>query len=335
MPKIHSQLVEIRTKVPFGIARWTHAHYQRVVVQVAGGLGEAAPNAYYGETAVTVQHALESFSDDLPDDPFAWDALAKALRRRFPHGHRSAMAAVEAAYLDAAGQAAGVPAYKLLGLEVPERSTSYTIGIGDLEQIRRETLAAVEAGYGVLKVKLGTEDDEAIVRTVRNVAPAVSLRVDANAAWGVKEAVYKLGMLEAYGIELLEQPVVAVDREGLGRVTRTARIPVIADESFVETSDLRGLIADGVNVKLAKIGGPVVAAAAMRTARSLGYLVMLGCMVETSLGITAVAQVASLADYLDLDGALLLEHDPFSGAVWSEDKRPLLPDAPGLGVRRV
>jgi len=328
--------LELHTRSPFGIARWSHQRYGRVVVTIEDGgiegLGEAAPNAFYGETEATVQAVLPALAARLPDDPFALDEMWEAIEDTFPHHHRSAKAALETAVLDVAARRAGVSVRRLLGAPPPRAITSYTLGLGTPEEVAGRCREALERGHGTLKVKLGGENDAGLLAAVRDVAPDAHLRVDANAAWSAKEAVGHLPMLEAFGVELLEQPVAADDLEGLATVTRAARMPVVADESFHAARDLRHLRVDGVNVKLAKLGGPRQAALAMRCARALGFGVMLGCMVESSLGITAAAHVAGLADWIDLDGALLLDQDPFNGVTWDPLWRPVLPDAPGLGV---
>lgn len=328
--------LDLRTARPFGIARWTHQAYPRVVVRLRHegheGWGEAAPNAYYGETRETVHATLPTLFAALPDDPFDLDALFDAIERPFPHHHRSAKAALESAAVDLAARLAGVSARRLLGAPVPHEPTSFTVGLGTPDEVASAAAQAVAEGYPILKIKLGGERDEALLRALRERAPEVRLRVDANAAWSARQAVAALPLLEAYGVELLEQPVAAEDLEGLASVTRASRIPVAADESFRHTGDLRRLVVDVVNVKLGKVGGPRQAFLAMHAARALGFGVMLGCMVESSLGITAAAHVAGLADHLDLDGALLLAHDPYAGVRFDERKVPVLPDADGLGV---
>jgi len=337
MDHLSSTDLDLTTARPFGISRWTHQRYPRVVLRLGDGahegLGEAAPNAYYGETRETVHAVLPTLLAGLPEDPFDLDALFATLERTLPHHHRSAKAAVESAALDIAARRAGVSVRRLLGAPEPAAPTSYTVGLGAPEEVAAQCGAAVEAGFRVLKVKLGGDHDERLLSAAREAAPDAQLRVDANAAWTERRALARLPMLEAHAVELVEQPVAADDLEGLAAVTRASRIPVAADESFVSTRDLRRLVVDVVNVKLAKVGGPRQAYLAMQSARALGFGVMLGCMIESSLGITAAAQVAGLADFLDLDGALLLASDPFVGATWSDGKVPVLPGGPGLGVR--
>lgn len=326
----------LRTETPFGIARWTHQHYPRVLIEVSDGthtgFGEAAPNAFYGETQETVLAVLPHLREKIPDDAWAWDDFANAAEAAFPKHHRSAKAAIESALLDLAGKQAHLSVRRMLGLASTSVPTSITVGIGATEEIKAQVRNRIQQGYAILKIKLGTPNDEAVLAAIREEAPDACLRVDANAAWTAKQAIQKLSMLESYGVELLEQPVASDDHEGLARVTQASRIPVVADESFTDARDLRHLRCDAINVKLSKVGGPRQAMQAMQTAHALGFGVMLGCMIESSLGIAAAAHIASLADWLDLDGPLLLAFDPFEGVRWDEAKHPVLSPSPGLGI---
>lgn len=329
---------ELTTARPFGIARWTHQHYPRVWVELrhegASGWGEATPNAYYGETVETVLAVLPHLAAILPQDPWAWSETAAAMEALFPHHHRSAQAAVEAALLDLAGRSAGLPLHRLLGLSGSGGITSVTVGLGPTADVLEQAARHVAAGHTKLKVKLGGGNDEGVLAAIREAAPAAGLRVDANAAWSVRQARAALPMLEAFDVELLEQPVAADDADGMAEIARTSRIPIAADESFVSLGDLRRLHADVINVKLAKIGGPRRALAALEAARGLGFGTMLGCMVESSLASAPAVHLASLADLLDLDGPLLLKDDPWTGLVREADGSVRPGPGPGLGVRR-
>lgn len=329
--------VDLHTAQPFGIARWTHSVYPRTFVTVERdgltGRGEAAPNAFYGETRGTVEAVLPILKDALTD-PWDWEGLERGLNARFPHDHPSVKCAVESAALEWCARAANVPVWRLLGLsptEIPE--SSFTVSIADLGDMRRQAREAVGRGHGVLKVKLGTERDEAILEALREEAPSVKLRVDANAAWTRTRAKRMLGVLAAANVEFVEQPLNAHDLEGHADLRRAATVPIVADESVHARSDVPRLAEafDGLNLKLAKLGGPLQALHALRTARALGMSVMLGCMIESSLGIAAAVHLAGLADFVDLDGALLLADDPFEGLQWRAGlvERPT---APGWGV---
>ena len=189
--------------------------------------------------------------------------------------------------------------------------------------------------YPVLKVKLGSDHDEDIVRVVREAAPDKVLRVDANAAWSAKQALGMIDMLMDFGVEFVEQPLPAHDLDGLRFVRERSPLPIIADESCLVASDVAKLVGvvDGVNLKLAKCGGLREALKIIATARAHDMLVMCGCMIESSLAITASAHLAPLLDCADLDGAALLADDPFVGAT-IDGGVITLPTSPGLGVTR-
>lgn len=333
------ETLELHTARPFGIARWTHTSYPRTFVTFerggVTGRGEAAPNAFYGETGGTVAAVLPLLADALTD-PWDWDGLGTRLSARMPQGHPSVKCALEMAAVEWAACSAGVPVGRLLGLSpAPLPESSFTVGLGALEDMRREAREAVARGHGVLKVKLGTAQDEQIVAALREEAPAAALRVDANAAWTRPQARRMLGVLDAAGVELVEQPLAAGDLEGHAELRRLARVPLVADESLHHVSDVPALARafDGVNLKLAKLGGPLQALAALRLARAHGLQVMMGCMIESSLGIAAAAQLAGACDWADLDGALLLQDDPFTGLTWSAGRLER-PAGPGWGVQR-
>jgi L-alanine-DL-glutamate epimerase-like enolase superfamily enzyme len=187
--------------------------------------------------------------------------------------------------------------------------------------------------FPVLKIKVGTPDDLEIVRAIRDVT-AARLRVDANAAWTPKQAIKTINALEPYGIEFVEQPVAATDLDGLRLVCEHTNLPIFADESCVTLEDVPKMagVVDGINIKLMKCGGISHALKMIATARANHLQVMLGCMIESSVSITAAAQISPLVDYADLDGALLVGNDPFDGVAVDHGKL-LLPDRPGLGVR--
>lgn len=313
---------ELHTKSPFGIARWTHSTYPRsfVTFEQGGvvGRGEAAPNAYYGETGETVKVTLPLLEGALTD-PWDWQGLQAKLVARMPQGHSSVKCALEMAALEWCAASVNLPVWRLLGLSaLPIPESSYTVGLADLPEMRRQARDAWDRGHTILKVKLGTSQDQQIVEALREEVPQATLRVDANAAWSRPQARRMLGVLEALGVELLEQPLAAGDLEGHAALRALARLPIVADESLHQVSDVPRLAAafDGINLKTAKLGGPLQALTALRTARALGLGVMVGCMIESSLGIAGAAQLSGLADWADLDGALLLADDPFEGLAW-------------------
>ena len=321
---------------PFRIARSEHAAYHHWLVRVEQGgeegWGEAAPSRRYGETAETVAAALDELLPLIGDDPYA---TARVERRLDGHlwENASAKTAISAALHDLIGRRHGLPLYRWLGLDLADvPPTSFTIGIAEPEEMRRKVEEA--APHPILKIKMGFTGDVEVLERIRAMTDK-PIRVDANEGWTRAEALARLPVLEELGVELLEQPVPAADREGLALVSGATAIPVVADESCRTTADLAGLlgVVDAVNVKLAKTGSIGEAVRLMTAARALHFGVFLGCMVESSLGIAAAAHLAPLADWVDLDGHLLLSDDPFEG-LRLEDGRVLPdPDAPGLGVR--
>ncbi len=328
---------EIETAYPFGIARGTHQKYGRVWVRLTDGdgvegWGEADPNFYYGENADTVVAALKAYEKALPADPFDLEAAEAKLAATLKY-NPSARAALSAALHDLVGKKLGVPLWKLWGLD-PAASpvSSFTIGLDTIEVIRKKVREA--APYPILKVKVGTPDDRAVLQAVREETDK-RLRVDANAGWTLKEALQRLPLLEEMGVELIEQPLAPEDLDGLRVLRAASRLPIIADESCKTAADVARLagVVDGVNIKLSKCGSLREAIRIVHVARAHHMSVMVGCMMESSLGITAAAHFAPLLDYVDLDGAALLKHDPFRGAS-IEGGRVTLPTLPGLGVTR-
>lgn len=335
--KLTYETIDLTTRFPFVIARWGYAGHRNVIVTITDddgmqGMGEAAPNKYYGETPDSVAAALDQYAPVLEKaDLWSLEATERALEKAL-RLNCSARAAVSAALHDLVGKKLGVPVHRLWGLDSSTNpQSSYTIAIADNDGLRQRVADAAQ--YPILKIKLGTERDEEIVRVVRDAAPKKRLRVDANAAWTPAHAVRMSEFLAEMGVEMLEQPVAAQDIDGLRFVRERSRIPVFADESCLTTTDIPRLAdaVDGVNIKLAKCGSLREAIRMIHTARSFGMKVMAGCMIETSLGISAIAQLAPLLDAADFDGAALLAEDPFRGASIAEGNITL-PTAPGLGV---
>jgi L-Ala-D/L-Glu epimerase len=337
--KLTHEVIALRTVHPFVIARGGSSEYRVVRVTVtdddgATGWGEAAPSKHYGETADTVVAALPVLASVL-DGADAWSlealehGMAKALRF-----NASARAAVSAALHDLAAKRLGVPLYRMWGLD-PAASppTSFTIGIAPDEATLR-TRVQEAASYPVLKIKLGSRWDERIMRVVREMEPTKVLRVDANAAWTPKHTLEMVPLLKELGVEFVEQPLPAHDIVGLRFVRERSALPIVADESCLVSTDIPALegAVDGINIKLAKCGGLREALRMVATARAHGMLVMCGCMVESSLGITAAAHLAPLLDCADLDGAALVANDPYLGAT-IDGGVVRLPSEAGLGVR--
>ena len=335
--KLSHQTIELNPTHPFVIARGGYAHHRNVIVRLTDddgieGFGEAAPNRYYGESVSTVIAALGQFKPIVERaDPYALEATEGHLNRVL-RGNASAKSAISAAMHDLVGKKLGLPVYRMWGLDAqPTPQSSFTIAIAENDELERRVAEARE--YPILKIKLGTDRDTEIVRIVRNAAPQKRLRVDANAAWTAKHAVHMSDFLHDNGVEMLEQPVAANDIEGLRFVRNRSKVPVFADESCLVATDVAKLAGavDGINIKLAKCGSLREALRMVHTARALDLQVMAGCMIESSLGISAIAQIAPLLDSADFDGAALLSSDPFQGVTIAGGTIRLT-DAPGLGA---
>jgi L-alanine-DL-glutamate epimerase-like enolase superfamily enzyme len=335
--RLEVELLQLRTKHPFVIARGGQSDYRTVWVRLTDkdgqeGWGEAAPSKFYGETADSALAALTFYGTALPDDPFN---LEDAERRweTMLRGNAAARAALSAALHDLVGKRLGIPVYRMWGLDPCKAPKStFTIGLDAPERIRAKVHEAEE--YPVLKVKLGTDRDVDILRSIREVTDK-ELRVDANCGWTVKGTLRMLPVLEELGVTVLEQPLPPEDLDGLQTITAQAGIPVIADESCKTAADIPPLVGrvDGINIKLAKCGSLREALRMIAIARAHGLMVMVGCMIESSLGITAAAHFTPLVDIVDLDGAALLSNDPFTGAT-IDGGQVSLPSGPGLGVKR-
>ncbi len=249
-------------------------------------------------------------------------------------GPAPARCALDLALHDRIARQRGLPLHALLGLPPPPPlTTSFTIAIAEPEEMAR--LAVEAARFPILKLKLGSDDDAARLAAVRAARPDAILRVDANAGWSAEEAVTRLRQIEHYGLEMVEQPVAKHDIAGMGYVQAHTGLPVVADESVQSLADVEALAAagvQGINLKLQKVGGLEPALRILRRARELGLRVLLGCMVETSLGTTAIAHLASLAEWLDLDAPLLIANDPFDGLRYDDEARVHLPGRAGIGV---
>jgi L-alanine-DL-glutamate epimerase-like enolase superfamily enzyme len=335
--KLSTEIVTLTTRHPFIIARGGQSDYRVVCVRLVDGdgmegWGEASPSSYYGETADTVVEKLKILESHLPSDPFDLDAAEARFARVVPR-NGAARSALSGALHDLVGKRLGVPLYKLWGLDPTKAPvSSFTIGIDTPEKTRAKVKEA--HAYAILKIKLGTDRDEEILKTIRD-ATDKPLRVDANAGWTRERALKMLPILKEYGVEFVEQPLVPDDLEGLAAVRKAGILPVVVDESCIVAADIPRVAqaADGINIKLAKCGSLREALRMIATARAHKMLVMVGCMIETSIGITAAAHFTPLVDAADLDGAALTGNDPYVGAVI--DRGAIrIPDGPGLGVRR-
>jgi L-alanine-DL-glutamate epimerase-like enolase superfamily enzyme len=330
------QSLTLQLRTPFRIAHGVSDQRHNVLVRLEHeglvGLGEAPAVPYYQETPADICAYLESAAAALSGDPEHLDAVLGSL----PPGSRAGRCAIDVALHDLWGQRLGQPLYRLFGLD-PRRLplTSFTIAM-DAPAVMAQQ--ARQSGYPLLKIKLGSPDDESIIAAIRQ-ATGARLRVDANAGWTPQQALELIPRLARYDLELVEQPLPAADHAGLRWLRQELRqrgvaLPIYADESAQTSSDVAALAGaiDGVVVKLMKTGGLREALCTIHTARAHGLGVMLSCMVESSLNVTAAAHLASLCDYVDLDGPLLIANDPFTGLAY-DGARLTLPSTPGLGVR--
>jgi len=332
---IDAKPIELTLTTPFRISRGVQHTSPNVIVQVNHedytGYGEASPDEFYGESQETVLACIALFAGNLGNDPFliedVMERLGKIIRRN-PAAH----AAVDMALYDIAGKMLGVPLYKLLGLN-PARTplTSFTIGIDTPTNMAKRALAARD--YPILKIKVGTKHDLDIIKAIREVSSA-TIRVDANTGWTPKEAIKNINALAPYNVEFVEQPTAPHDFAGLKLIRDNVPVPIIADESCVAIEDIPRLAGcvDGVNFKLMKNNGITNILKMIHVARAHNLLVMIGCMIESSLAITAAAHLTPLVDYADLDGNLLVSDDPYTG-VTVEKGKLILPDGPGLGTK--
>ena len=293
------------------------------------GFGEAAPIERYDESAESALAYIEEHADAIGDDPFALDEIDS----RLPPGEWAARSALDSALHDLQGKLTGLPVWRLLGLRREGPPTSWTIWLGDPDDMARR---AEQAGrFRRLKLKLGARDGRDVerVRAVRAVTD-VPLQVDVNEYWTLDEALEALPQLAELGVEYCEQPLPAGDPGG-ARLKAESPIPIYVDEDCHRLGDVAACAerAHGINIKLAKSGGIREAMRMAHAARALGIRVMLGCMIESGLGISAGAHIASLCDHVDLDGNLLLAEDPWPG-VGFRGGIQLPSDQPGLGVRQ-
>lgn len=299
------------------------------------GLGEGYPDRYYGETPETMAVVMPLLLEAVGEPVMTASGLAEAdgrMEAAIAH-HGAAKCALDIAIHDLAAKVADEPLHRFLGLAADIPPTDFTIGIDRPEVVAER--AARAARFPALKIKCGGPDDLETLEAVRAVFGG-PIRVDANTGWRPDDALALLPELERLGVELIEQPFPAHRLDQLRWLQERSSLPIVADESAVSIDALDGLVGvvAGVNVKLAKCGGVGPAMRMLSRARDLGLRTFLGCMEETSVGIAASAAVASLADWVDLDGNLLLDDDPFEGLDLGPDCRWQLADEPGLGVRR-
>jgi L-Ala-D/L-Glu epimerase len=339
------EVLNLGLRDPFLIARSDHGGGHSVTTLVIElrddrfpdviGLGEGYPDRYYGETVDTVPVVLDVLIAAVGDYDPTTDGL-RAASERLEGAIRwngAAKCALDSALHDLVGKVTGTPAHELLGLSKDIPPTDFTLGLDEPKVVADRARRA--GAFPALKIKVGGPADLATLEAVREVYDK-PIRVDANTGWTPETARRLLPALVDLGVELVEQPFPAGRLDWLRELQAVSPLPIVADESCVTIQDLDALVGvtAGVNVKLAKAGGPGPAARMLARARELGFRTFLGCMEETSVAIAASAAVASLADWVDLDGSLLLADEPFEGLELGADHRWQLTDSPGLGVAR-
>jgi len=331
-PRLTWEAITLKLHNPFrlstGVSTTRRAYWIRLTDDEGWGEGTIPP--YYNVKDDDMKSFWDNASQQkipFPDDP---SEISSWIGQEGP---APARAALDLALHDRIGKKLNLPLYELLGLPKPAPvSTAFTISISSLEEMAQ--MAADRPQYPIIKLKLGSDDDIGRVAAVRSARPDVKLYVDANAGWSPDEAVKLAAALAPYHIEMIEQPVPGEDIEGLGYVQKHTDIPIVADESVQSIDDIEELAkagVQGINLKLMKIGGLAPAMQMLRRGRELGLKIMLGCMAETSLGVTAMAHLSAWADWIDLDAPLLISNDPFEGINY-DDAQISLPDRFGIGV---
>lgn len=294
------------------------------------GYGEAVPISRYVENIDKVLICLKDFSMHIGDDPWAIEKISQEfdnLEIKSP----ATKSAINMALYDLVGKSIQLPLYKMLGLSALDTPyTSYTIGVDNTENVVKKVLDA--KNFPIIKLKIGKKSDIDVIKAIREVSD-VTIRVDANGSWTPEQAIEMIDLLSEYNIQFVEQPVAAHDFEGLKFVHEHSPLPIMADESCLSLKDIPRLseCVDGINIKLAKCGGISEALKMIYMAKAYGLKVMIGCILESSLAVTAAAQLTPLVDYADLDPILFIKHDPYDG-MHIENGKIILPDRPGLGV---
>ncbi len=295
------------------------------------GYGEATTNPYYKSSAAGMTAEIEALREAIESFPFTSPEVFHQFLAAKGLGN-FALCALDLAAHDLYGKVLGKPLYEIWGTK-PDTypTTNYTIGIDSIERMLAKMQ---EMPWPVYKIKLGTEEDVAIVRELRKHTDAV-FRIDANGAWNARETIENSRILKTLGVEFIEQPLPAADWEGMEQVFQDSALPLIADESCVVETDVARCqrYFHGINIKLCKCGGLTPALRMIQNARKLGLKVMVGCMTESTVGISAVAQLLPQLDYVDMDGAMLLARDIADGVVITRDARVLFPSSGGSGIR--
>ena len=331
---ITAHIFHLKSRYPFRITHGTRTETATFIVELHEGLltgfGEATPVPYYGITPADMLALLEEHRSAITG--FSWTHPADLwthLRPLIGENHFLQCALDIAAY-DLWAKRHGKTVYQMLGLDISRIPCSnYTIGMDEIPEMVRKMK---EFDFPVYKIKLGTSHDLEIVEALRQETDAV-FRVDANTAWTVEQTIVFSEKMKALGVEFIEQPLKPGDFAGMKEVMKYTALPVIADESCITEEDVPKCVGffSGINIKLAKCGGITPALRMIQQAREHSMKVMMGCMTESSIGISAIAQLLPLLDFVDMDGALLIANDPAEG-VYLDKGRAVFPDRPGTGA---
>ena len=335
--KVHFQGLDLPLKHRFTIAHQSREVQETLIVTLEEdgifGLGESTTNPFYGITLENMQEALELFRPILLKGNWSsptelWE-LGKDIFRANPF----AQCALDQAAWDLYTKKKGKKLYEYLGLNTQRiPTTNFTIGIDTVEKMCAKLR---EVNWPIYKIKLGTDQDLEIVRELRKNTSSI-FRVDANCAWTVDQAISYSEELAQLGVEFIEQPLGKDNLDGMREVFAHSKLPIIADESCISESDVEKCQGHfhGINIKLVKAGGITPALRMIQEAKALGMKTMVGCMTESSVGISAIAHIAPLLDYVDMDGAMLLSKDPARGVRIFPEK-VLFPDGPGIGAELI
>ena len=334
--ELNYQVEELELKQPFSIARGTKETVRNVFVRLTAdgitGHGEASPNKRYGENAETVIQTVQQLDADFYDTIETPDTISKKLSSVRADVH-SAAAMLEMAWLDWWAKSRNKPLWDLW--DAPSNRTpptTFTIGLDEMDVIQQKVQEASQ--YPILKVKLGTDRDRKIIKAIREITDK-PIRVDANEGWfSLDRAKEEISFLADQNIKLIEQPMPAQQKQELEKLKKWSPLPLVADESFVGTENMDELARqfNAINIKLSKVGSLVKGQNIIDEARKKGLDIMVGCMIESSLAIAAGALLGTWADYVDLDGHLLISNDPFKGLDITDAKEVVLSNKPGLGV---
>jgi L-Ala-D/L-Glu epimerase len=333
--KIKTHTISLKSKYPFRIAHGVRYETDTFIVELSDnlhtGFGEATPVPYYGITPELMKAVITENQEMIEN--IVWEHPAKyweALKPFLGHNH-FVQCAIDIAAYDIWSQRNGKTLYQMLGLDISKVPFSnYTIGIDDIPTMIQKMK---EFDFPIYKIKLGTPNDIEIIKALRKETEAI-FRVDANTGWSVEEAIRNSEELANLGVEFIEQPLKADDFEGMKEVINHAKLPIMADESCVIEADVErctGLFS-GINIKLAKCGGITPALKMIKTAKAAKMKIMMGCMTESSIGISAIAQLLPLLDYVDMDGAMLISNDPADG-VTLENGKVIYTNRSGIGAR--